>query len=164
MKKNHVCEANQICKFCFSPKEKNNHQCPQKFEKLPQFFIRLCFFTFIYDKNENPIMALFYREEEKRGLFKQYIFCDSKLNFDLKNSFSKVNLEASYLNDQWPQKDFKCKFKLSESSFFFQKILSVRTEPTSSFGQQILKFMLDEEYVHTAYICEDSEATKLVRI
>ena len=62
------------------------------------------------------------------------------------------------------KKDFKFNFKLSKSSFLFQKILSVRTESSTNLGQQVLKFLLDEEYVNTAYICEDTEGMKLVRV
>ena len=116
MKRTHVCQESKICKFCFLPKHQN-HQCPLKFEKMPQFLIRLCFFTFIYDKEENPILALFYREEEQRGLFKQYIFCDPqfKVNGDF---LQEKTLDANYLNNMWPlEKDFKCNFKLSKSSF-----------------------------------------------
>ena len=161
VKANHICHEGAICKFCFTQKEKGFHQCPLKFEIAPKFLTRLGFFKFVADDEGLPLLAIFYREENERGSFKKYVFLDPTINWKISNGpDEKV---TSYLLKEWPlKKDFNTHCKISKTSTFFQQIQSLREDSAPSLANSVLTFLLDERYVNTTFICEDSNGSNLV--
>ena len=160
VKLKHVCCENTFCKFCFSVKEKDSHQCKLKFELAPKFLTRLAFFKFVTDENGSLLLAIFYREELERGLFQKYNF--SYIS-DNRHTPPSENLKVSYIDEKWClNEEFNNGCKIFESSTFFQRILSFRENLSGDFEIRILAFLLDEHFANTTYICEDSSGSNLV--
>ena len=157
----HICSEGRTCRNCFLIKE-NWHQCPMKLEKPHDFHTRLSFFKIIFDNIDQPLFAIFYREEKERGNFAKHIFFDNELGHDI---FEDNCLSEQYFKPNWDiDIAFKLCNKLSDKSTFFQQLQSLKTKDTCNLSDKVLFFLLDENFCHTTYICEDSSSTNLMLI
>ena len=155
----HLCAEGRICKNCFLIKE-NWHQCPMKLEKPHDFHTRLSFFKIIFDNSDQPLFAIFYREEKERGNFNKYVFFENELGHDI---FEENCLNQQYFQPPWDiNVAFKSCSKLSNKSTFFQKLQSLKKEDTLNLTKKVLCFTLDENFGYTTYICEDSSSSNLM--
>ena len=153
----HICSEGRTCRNCFLIKE-NWHQCPMKLEKPHDFHVRLSFFKIIFDDFNDPLFAIFYREEKERGNFNKYIFFEKDLGNDI---FEENYLNEKYFNPDWNiDISFKSGSKLSDKSTFFQQLESLKRE--SNLSAKVLCFTLNENFGYTTYICEDSSSTNLM--
>ena len=159
LKRLHQCGDSKICKFCYLIKE-TNHLCPLKIERVPEFHVRLAFFKIVVDENNLPFLAIFYREDIKRGVFREHIFFDK--TFQCPNNCND-NVNENYLEAKWNiSAQFKDPVKLQEKSSFCDYLNKLRSTQEKDFSQQLLDFLLDENFSFTAYLCEDTTSTNLV--
>ena len=163
VKESHICNEGFVCKFCFLKKE-FNHQCPIKIEKNVRFLTRLGFFKIVSDINQKPIMVIFYREEEQRGLFSKYIFFDEELNdtaFEAEGVFKKAYIDAKWdLNIEFNNQDKSS--KRYKASSLQRPIPQTSSSTMQTLGHQVLHFLLNKDFCNTTYICEDSSSSNMV--
>ena len=106
-------------------------------------------------------LQFFFREEDQRGSFKKYVFLDTTINWTI--SIVPDRKVTSYLLKEWPINiDFNTTHKVSKTSTFFQQIKSLQETLTTNLATSVISFLLDESYVNTTYICEDSDGSNLV--
>ena len=154
----HVCNEGRVCRNCYSIKE-SNHQCPLKIEKTSKDQNRLCFFKIVLDQESNLLAVIFLREETERGHFTKYILAPQLL-------LSKQKEEEFLVFDY-----FKCDAKIDINYNFnmtkqkncnlFQH-LNPSDGANEDFGIEILRFILDQNFSCTSYICEDTSSSQLV--
>ena len=158
---NHKCTDLKMCKICFKMKEPN-HLCQMKFEKSATYHTRLAFFKIAFDKISNePLFALFYREENLRGDFSKYIFFDPNLNSS--NIIENNQLSSPYFDSQLPipNQDFPRMSKIKLKDNFISSLKSLE-ESEETFSKQLAMFLLDQNFTNTTYLCEDSSSINLV--
>jgi hypothetical protein len=135
-----------------------------KIEKWPNNHTRLAFFKIAFDKIScEPLFAIFYREEEKRGNFFKYVFFDPSLN--VPNLERKEEIYRQYFNTSLdvPFQEFLTQ-KSKKIKDDFLSSLNYLSQCQESFSKQIGAFLLDDDFTNTTYICEDSSSINLVRM
>ena len=158
LKESHNCFDFSICKFCYKKKE-SDHICKLRWPKAIMSHNRLCFFNIIFNENENldPYLALFYREEKERGNFTKYCFVN-ETPFGFSNETSEDYLSYNYFPSDLdvPNKDFLSlnRRKKRKSTEDFRRNSAKLSE--NRLRTKILKFILDENYRHTTFICNSS--------
>ena len=126
---------------------------------------RLCFFNIIFNEDDNldPYLALFYREEKERGNFSKYCFVNDT-PFGFTNDIDENYLSYPYLphDRDAPNKDFAClnRRKKKKSTEDFRRNLAPLSE--GRLRAKMLKFILDENYQHTTFICNSSSNPSLL--
>jgi hypothetical protein len=108
-------------------------------------------------------MAMFYREEQSRGMFSKYVFFEESLKesdfeekFALNQAYFDPNLKMSN------QEFLATKSEKLKADFLSS--LQHLAESKESFSKQIGMFLLDDNFTNTTYICEDSSSINLVSI
>ena len=158
LKESHNCFDFSICKFCYKKKE-FDHLCKLRWPKPIMSHNRLCFFNIIFNEDENldPYLALFYREEKERGNFTKYCFVN-ETPFGFSNETSEDYLSYNYFPSDLdvPNKDFLSlnRRKKRKSTEDFRRNSAKLSE--NRLRTKILKFILDENYRHTTFICNSS--------
>ena len=164
LRETHNCFDFSICKFCYKPKE-SDHLCKLRWPKPIMSHNRLCFFNIIFNEDDNldPYLALFYREEKERGNFSKYCFVNDT-PFGFTNDIDENYLSYPYLphDRDAPNKDFAClnRRKKKKSTEDFRRNLAPLSE--GRLRAKMLKFILDENYQHTTFICNSSSNPSLL--
>lgn len=160
VKNNHQCFKSSFCKLCFNLKE-DNHLCPIRKEKPQKYLTRLAFFEVIFDINNVPIAFIFYREEIERGFFTPHAFFQ-KTFFQKNQEVQNELFKTLYLEPEWKiDRTFKQKPE-NETSAFFQQIKRIRESTSDDIETAALQYILQKNFTHTTYICEDSSSKNLV--
>lgn len=130
--------------------------------KYPNYHSRLVFFDLEgVETGEDfiPILALFYREEQKRGHFRKYLITDPSLNLPFQNeefTFEYFDVETKYTNFNVSQS--KKKAKVTQD--FKKHLKSLNNKYEKGFNEHFLLFLLSSP--NSTFICEDKDGQKLV--
>ena len=156
----HNCFDFSICKYCYVPKEPN-HLCKLRWPQPILSHNRLCFFNIIFspnDENYCPLLAIFFREELYRGNFTKYCFideraCNSNCE-DIVNNYITFNYfhSATSLNNL----EFDDLYKRKKKKITEDFRRNCSKLKCSELGPKILKFILDEKFCHTSFVCNSS--------
>ena len=164
LRESHSCFDFSICRFCYQTKE-IDHLCKLRWPKPLVSHNRLCFFNIIFqmDETSEPVLALFYREEDERGNFTKYSFLnDGPITYteDIVKNYVHFNYFPDILNDI--KTDFEClnRRKRKKSTEDFRRNLAKLNE--YQLRTKILSFILDENFRHTTFICNSASTQKVL--
>ena len=156
----HNCFDFSICRYCYQKKE-SDHLCKLRWPKPVMSHNRLCFFNVIFNEAErlDPYLALFYREEKERGSFTKHCLFD-ELAFGFTNEIDENYVSFNYFAPECniEHKDFTClnRKRKKKKTEDFRRNVTKLSEREHGLKTKILKFILDEDYHHTTYICNSS--------
>jgi hypothetical protein len=135
--------------------------CKLKQEKLQKFSPRLAFVSYdCMEKNESltPIIALIYREEEKRGNFTKYLFSENFLDINDTKEVNSLYFEY-FLNEE----NFQNKLPPLTHDFKIN-LQHLMVKPQVNLIDKIIQFVLDLKWSNTTYVCQDVSSTFLTAI
>ena len=162
IKKAHICGHFRPCRHCFLPNDQN-HLCSLRKEKPDGFHNRLAFFNVQFSITNDLILAVIFREEEKRGSFTKYIFFHS--HFKANNSEEKADFTFDYFestNIDTKHQSYKEKFQ-RKMSFDFSSNIEKLKEEEDSIEKALLLHLLQPTNINTTYITMDEDFQVLVK-
>lgn len=161
LKETHSCSDQQICKFCLNLKEEN-HICPLRKTKLAPFHNRLAFFILEIEALDSlePIWALIFKEETRRGQFTKYFISESTLQIKP----SEEEYFFNYFTSQTKNTDFSLlktnrKNKVTED---FRSHIKLLGKANNNFDKEFLLFLLSSH--HTTFVCQDKDGKIMVNL
>ena len=163
LRESHSCFDYSICKFCYQSKEPD-HLCKLRWPKPITSHNRLCFFNIIFTETDTmePLLAIFYREEEYRGNFTKYFFLkEEAVGYSdeiVKNyfNFNYFPMDANF-NQNFEALNKRRKKKITED---FRRNSAKLMDP--QLKPKLLNFILDAAYCHTTYICNSSSSQPIL--